>query len=303
MQNEDGVSELVDETLLIALVVICAGIAGVLFLGFVIPVEKTAYLVPQFGLKDNAGSTVITIFDRGGDPLYFDGNPAAKYRGAVYIDTAIGSFLALREPTLTSIQPGDMVYVYYDGSDFIITDDLTGSPVTGLPAGGLAIRIVDSTSNVLIAGETLIPGAVTTGMVTTSATTPPTTTVSPSATMTTTSVTGTSTLTPTATVTTATPTPTATTLPSTYGITVSWSPNGISDAVYQPSTPVLNGQVINVPAGSSPSFSFIPHNKKYVAWVKLDGRTVYTGSAVNSPVSVTIPSVAGAHTLTAFITQ
>lgn len=277
MKNEDGVSELIDETLLIALVVICAGIAGVVFLGFIIPVQKTAYLVPQFGLKDTSGTNVITIYDRGGDPLYFDENHAAKYRGAVFIDTAIGSFRALREPTLTVIQPGDTVYVYYDGSDFVITDDLTGSPVTSLPAGGLAIRIVDTTSNVLIAGETLVPGPVLTATVTTAATTA-TTTATP-------------TPTPSTAITTATP-------PASYTVMVTWLPKGTgANAMGTVTPPGTNDGTVNIVTGGSQTFTAIPAAGDRVRFIFLDGIQVSPGGSVNQTVTYMLTNVQANHNL------
>ncbi|NMB79685.1 MAG: hypothetical protein GYA23_11395, partial [Methanomicrobiales archaeon] len=80
MKNEDAISELVDETLLLALVVVCAGIAGILLISFAVPVEKTAYLVPQFGLKDVDSKTVISVYNQGGEPLVFNSTGPAKYR-------------------------------------------------------------------------------------------------------------------------------------------------------------------------------------------------------------------------------
>lgn len=148
-----------------------------------------------------------------------------------------------------------------------------------LPPGRVAVRIVDITSGTLISQETVIPGPV--------ESLPPTATVT---------ATPTANVTPTAT---ATPTPTATTPSRTYGVTVSWSLPGLGSITPLPSTAISSGQTVSVPAGSSPGFTFSPNANKAVLTIKLDGATVYTGSAKGLPVSVTIPSIASAHTLAA----
>ncbi|MCK9580335.1 MAG: type IV pilin [Methanoregula sp.] len=123
VKNEDSISELVDETLILALVVVAAGVVGVLVLGFAIPIEKTAYVVPQFGIKDVGGKTVITAFSRGGDPLYFNATPLAAYKAAFYVDTSMGSYKVVSAPSLAVFKPGDTVYLYYTGTGFIATKD------------------------------------------------------------------------------------------------------------------------------------------------------------------------------------
>jgi hypothetical protein len=122
VKNEDTVSEIVDETLILALVVVTAGIVGVLVLGFAVPIEKTAYVVPQFGIQDFGGKTVITAFNRGGDPIYFNATPLAKYKAVFYVDTALGSYRAEPAPSLTVFRPGDTVYLYYTGTGFGAVD-------------------------------------------------------------------------------------------------------------------------------------------------------------------------------------
>jgi len=91
---------------------------------------------------------------------------------------------------------------------------------------------------------------------------------------------------PTTTTTTTTllhPTPTS----ITKNVVVSWSPGGLGDVYLLPSTTLSNPQTVTALTGSSPSFSFVPKNNKYVQTIRLDGSTVYSGSSVGT--SITLP--------------
>ena len=292
VKNEDGVSELVDETLIIALVVVCACIAGVVFLGFVIPVGKTAYIVPEFGTEDIGGTTVIRVYDRGGDPVSFTEKGPGKYGVAFFVDTEMGSFRAVREETLTSLQPGQKVYLYYDGKGFVITNDLAGSPVVDLPSGGIVVRIVDTTANVLIAKGVIVEGAVTTGTITTTVT-PGVNTTTSATPATTAPATVTATPVPT------TPIPAVTTPASLYGILVSWLPKGTgANAEGTVTPPATNDVSVIVPAGSDQTFTLRPSTDCRVRTVSLDGVQISSGGTTNQVIMVTIPNVQANHTLT-----
>jgi PKD repeat protein len=183
VEKEHAVSEVLDETLIIALGLVCAAVVGILFFGFAVPVEKSAYLVPQFGTQTIGGQSVITVYDRGGDPVYFNATPLAKYKADFFVDTATGTFRAVPASTLTVFKPGDTVYIYNTGTGFAITGTPAGISAVSLPAGGIVVRIVDSAAGTLIAKETIVPGPVVPVTTTTTATiTPTTTTATPTAT-------------------------------------------------------------------------------------------------------------------------
>ena len=122
--NEEGASELIDETLIIAMGLVLAVVTLMLVSGVIPLTEKTAYLVPQFGVGNVSGHTVITIFNRGGEPVYFNGSPQAKYKAELYVNTQSGSYKAVPAPALTVFKPGDTMYAYCTGSGFILTNTL-----------------------------------------------------------------------------------------------------------------------------------------------------------------------------------
>lgn len=211
--NESGASEVVDATLIIVLGLALAGIVAAYVFGIFIPVEKNAYLVPQFGVVNISDHQIITVFDRGGEIVYLNSSSAAGHKAVLYVDTVSGSFRAVPEPSLTVFRPGDTIYAYYTGSGFTLTNTLTGVTPASLPAGPVAVRFLDVTSGVIIAKEDLIGGATTVTSTTLTIATPTATvTVIPTATVTTTT-TATTVVTTTVTTTAtapSTPNPTAT---------------------------------------------------------------------------------------------
>lgn len=303
MKDDSGISEVFDQTLLLALVVITAGLVGLMAFGFVIPSEKTAYVVPRFGVTDVDGKTVITAFSRGGDPLYFNTTPLASYRAAFYVDTSAGNFRAVPVAGLEVFRPGDMVYLFYTGTGFYAVDHPpAGGSVVTLPPGRVTVRLVDVNSGVLIAQETVVQGPVVTGVTTATpaptATTSPTVTPTPTATATgTPTPTATATTTVTTTITTATPTATATTPPASYTVTVSWTPPGTGVGTITP--PGTSGGSVTVAAGASQTFTLTPGNTKRVISISLDGSPVGGPGAVGQTLTYTLTNVQANHSLTA----
>jgi hypothetical protein len=149
-RTESGASEVLDETLIIALGIVCAVVTVMLVFGVLPNLQKTAYIVPQFGIKNVSGGSVIYVFHRGGDTVYFNATPLAYHKVTLYVDTSAGSFTAVPAPGIDVFKPGDLVYLCYTGSGFIITHDLTGVSITKLPVGQVTVRMVDSNSNVII---------------------------------------------------------------------------------------------------------------------------------------------------------
>jgi len=210
--DESGASELVDETLIIALGIVLAVVTVMLVTGVIPLTPKSAYLAPQFKMVEVSGKPVIAIFHRAGDTVFFNAAPSGEYTAELHIDTESGSFRAAPDPALTRFSPGTWIVVYYTGSGFIAAPNLSGASFASLPSGKITVRFIDTKSGVLIAKEDLVPGTGTvtitaTTTMTTSATT--TTTTSPAVTPSTTTTSATST---TATAT-STPVPTPTCCP------------------------------------------------------------------------------------------
>lgn len=268
--HEDGISEVISESLIIVLGLVCAVLIIALLLGIVPTIAKTAYVAPQFGLQNISGRSVIYLFDRGGDPVYFNTTPLARYKATTYVETTAGMFTAVPANGLNVLKPGDLVYLYYTGSGFIITRNLTGATITTLPSGQLTVTMIDATSGVLIWKEILVKGPVTANATATAATTT------------------------TATATTTT----TTTTPSSYTISVSWTPPGLG-TVTPPGTMPAGSGTVSVAKGAGQTFTVTPNFNKAVTSISLDGTQVSSGGAVGASVTYTLTNVQAAHTLTA----
>jgi hypothetical protein len=282
--RDDAFSEVAAELLIIFLVLTLGAVVAAMLFGVMPSIPKNAYLVTECSYPVMPGYTAIAVHHRAGDSLNFSDTNLASFPAEIRVDTLAGSSRVIPDPSATLFRAGDTIYLYNTGTGFRMTKNLAGISAVPLPVEDTRVRLIDTTANIMVGECSRLQFQVTgTPTVTPTATS----TISPT-------VTTSQTPTPTATAT-ATPTPD----PTKRTVNVSWSPQGLGDVTLLPSTSLLSGRSVTVTAGSSPSFTFTPHNKKYVEWIQLDGATVYTGTAVNTPVSYTIPSIAANHVLTA----
>ena len=282
--RDDAISEVAAELLIIVLVLILGAVVAAMLFGVMPNIPKNAYLVTECSYPVMTGYTAIAIHHRAGDSLNFSDTNLASFPAEIRVDTPAGSSRGIPDLSAALFRAGDTIYLYNTITGFRITKDLAGIPAAPLPSGDIRVRLIDTTANALIGECSLLQYQVT-----------GTPTVTPTATPTI-SPTGTPSQTPTPTATaTATPTPD----PTKRTVNVSWSPQGLGNVTLLPSTPLVSGQSVTVAVGSSPTFTFTPHTRKYVEWIQLDGATVYTGTAVNTTITYTIPSIAANYVLTA----
>ena len=306
-RRDAGVSELTDEFLLIGLLLAIAIIILAISFGLFGFLQKSAYVVPDFGFKNVSGHSVIAVFHRAGDPVYFTGMANNSFQAGFYVDTLTGTYPAKPVPSLTAFGPGQTVYIYYTGSGFAAATNLSGVTFSSLPPGILNLRLVDLKTHVLIAQMNTTTGTTGTGTATTAnITTTATTAATQTATITTstTATTATTAATQTATITASTAVTTnATTVPTpaSYAITVSWTPRGTSGAnpLGTVTPPGINGGVLSVPTGASQTFSFIPASGYRVRFIMVDGVQVSSGGAVNQVLTYTLSNVQATHTVSA----
>nr|WP_320162047.1 hypothetical protein [uncultured Methanoregula sp.] len=271
-RSETGLSEVLDEILMVALVVGIAIVIIVMFMGVIPNVQRSAYLVPAYSIANSSGHQSIAVFHRNGDEVSFSNNPPSPYVAIFYIDTPSGSNLVAFDPAITPFRPGDTVYIYYTGTGFAVTDDPSATLQNTLPFSTFTVRMVDATTHSLISQYEFSPSQ-------------GTTTTTPTATATSTS--------------TISPTPTASPTPLPYSVTISWTPNGLGDASLSPPSTLTNPQTVGVTAGSSLTVSFVPKSNKSVKTITLDGGTVYSGSTTGATISYTVTNILGPHTLAA----
>ena len=279
-RRDSGISELTDEFLLIGLLVAIAVLIVAASFGLFGFLQKSAYVVPDFSFKNVSGHSVIAVFHRAGDPVYFTSTANDSFQAGFYVDTITGSYPAKPVPSLTGFGPGQTVYIYYTGSGFAAATNLSGVTFPSLPPGILNLRLVDLNTHVLIAQMNATAGATGTG---TAATATPTGNVTSNVT--------------TAATTTATPTAT----PSSYTISVSWTPKATGGASPKGTVtpPGTNDSTVTVAFGSSVTFTVTPASGSRVVSVTLDGTPVSSGGSQNQTITYTLSNVQANHTLMA----
>ena len=269
-RHDAGVSELTDEFLLIGLLLAIAIIILAISFGLFGFLQKSAYMVPDFSFKNVSGHSVIAVFHRAGDPVYFTDTTNDSFQAGFYVDTITGTYPAKPVSSITSFGPGQTLYIYYTGSGFATTTNLSGVTFSSLPPGILNLRLVDLKTHVLIAQMNTTTGATGTAA----------TTMTPAVNTTTN----------------ATTVPT----PSSYAISVSWTPRGSgANALGTISPPGTNDATVTVPTGSSQTFTFTPATGYRVRFIMVDGVRVSSGGAVNQVLTYTLSNVQSAHTVSA----
>jgi len=262
-RRDAGISELIDEFLLIGLLLAIAIIILGIFFGFFGFLQKSAYVVPDFSLKNVSGRPVIAVFHRAGDPVYFTNTTNNSFQAGFFMDTVKGTYPVKTAPSLSSFVPGQTVYIYYTGSGFAAATNLSGITFSSLPSGILNLRLVDLNTHVLIAQMNATAGA---GGITTTATTAATTVPTPAS----------------------------------YAISVSWTPKGVgANALGTISPPGTNDATVNVLTGTSQTFTFTPAAGSRVRFIRVDGVQVSSGGTVGQVLTYTLTNVQSAHTVSA----
>jgi len=278
-RNDAAVSTLTGVILMVALVVLMTAIVSSFLLGVILPTHKSAYIVADAKVTSENGYPLVTLLNRGGDYCYFSGT-GSGYPISVQISSGGRSETALPAPAGLVWEPGSALYITYSGTGYDVTDDpaqINGTP-RQFPGNEVTVSVIDTSNSLLvyskkltIAGSSGNPAAALTQNVTQTAN---------------------------ATVT-VTATPTATAVTATRTITVIWSPGGYGYGSLSPPTPLANSQEVRIPRGSSKTIYFVPNANRAVRTIKLDGATVYTGSAIGSTISYTVSNVVEDRTLTA----
>lgn len=262
---DQALSGILEESLLILFVIAMAVILGFLVFGLVVPLHRTAYVMPEFRMIGSSGNLSIAVLHGAGDEVYLSNITPVTHRVAFLVDTPSGSFTAVPDASAAAFGPGDTLYLYYTGTGFAATKDPASAAGHAFPFSRVTVRLIDPVADILIFKTDLSPplseGA--------------TGTASP------------------------TPTVTATPTPVLPGVTVSWSPSGLGSAAVSPGGTLTNPATVSVASGSSLTFTFTPQRHKAVLSLTLDGATVYTGTQVNTTISYTVANITTGHTLAA----
>lgn len=261
MQDPDrALSDIFDESLMILFLIAMAAVLGFLVFGLVIPLHKTAYVMPKVGLAGSSGNLSIAVLHGAGDEVYLSNITPVTHIVSFIVDTPSGSYPAIPDSSATIFRTGDILYLYYTGTGFVATKDPAVTAGHTLPFPSVTIRLIDPVADILIF-KTDLP-------ISSSSVVP------------------------------ATSSPTQAATPALPGVTVSWSPNGLGSASVSPGGTLTNPATVSITSGSTRTFSFTPRSNKAVLSITLDGVTVYTGRQVNTTIPYTVPNITANHILT-----
>lgn len=150
-QHTSAVNEVIASILIVALVIILAVIIGGIVFGLIVIQPKSAYIPPEVKVVSYPNGTpqAISLYSRGGDMAVLDSKGGANYALGIYVDTPTLSYAAIPDGGVRTFNPGQTLFIYWNGSAYRITDNLEiiGSV---LPNGQLILRIVDENAKLLV---------------------------------------------------------------------------------------------------------------------------------------------------------
>jgi hypothetical protein len=159
MDNSDsGVSELISAVLAVILVIALAAIIGAIFLGWAIPMQKTAYIATQATPVNISNASAVQLFLAQGETVSLA--PSTAYGLPVKFSLTNGSATVYMVPL-----PGTASHGWKPGTSLILFRNASGSWVTdstayvknntGFSNGTWTVNIIDANSDVLIAQHTV----------------------------------------------------------------------------------------------------------------------------------------------------
>ncbi len=196
---ESGINEVIGTILIICLLVALAVIIGGLVMGFIVIQPKSAYIPPRIEVVDYAGSQAISLYSQGGDPAALDPRQEGPYVLEIYLDTDRGTFRVVPDQDVTTWNPGQTLYIYYNKtlSEYRAGGTVPEYRADPCPDTTVLLRVVDQRARLLVFEEKVtLRGGGTAGPTSTT-TTSSTSTPTPTPTPTTPTVTLTQTPTPT----------------------------------------------------------------------------------------------------------
>jgi hypothetical protein len=156
--SESGVSEIISAVLAVLLVIALAAVVGAIFLGWAVPLQKTAYIATQCSPVNITNASAVQLFLSQGETVSLA--PATAYGLPVRFSLTNGSatynFVPLPGTASQGWKPGTSLILFRNASGFWVTDSISSvKNNTGFSNGTWAVNIIDANSKVLIAQHTV----------------------------------------------------------------------------------------------------------------------------------------------------
>jgi len=152
---ESGINEVIGTILIICLLVALAVIIGGLVMGFIVIPPKSAYIPPRIEVVDYAGSQAISLYSQGGDPAALDPGQEGPYVLEIYLDTDRGTFRVVPDQDVTTWNPGQTLYIYYNKtlSEYRAGGNVPEYRADPCPDTTVLLRVVDQRARLLVFEE------------------------------------------------------------------------------------------------------------------------------------------------------
>jgi len=153
--QENGINEVIGTILIICLLVALAVIVGGLVMGFIVIQPKSAYIPPRIAVVDYAGSQAISLYSQGGDAATLDPGQEGSYVLEIYLDTDRGTFKVVPDQDVTTWNPGQTLYLYYNetSSEYRAGDTVPEYHADPSPDATVLLRVVDQRARLLVLEE------------------------------------------------------------------------------------------------------------------------------------------------------
>ena len=156
--RESGVSEIISAVLAVILVIALACIVGAIFLGWSVPLQKTAYIATQATPVNITNASAVQLFLSQGETVSLA--PSMAYGLPVKFSLTNGSatynIVPLPGTASQGWKPGTTLILFRNASGSWVTDStISVKNNTGFSNGTWTVNIIDANSNVLIAQHTV----------------------------------------------------------------------------------------------------------------------------------------------------
>jgi len=153
--REWGINEVIGTILMVVLLIALAVIIGGIVMGYIVIQPKSAYIPPRIEVVDYAGSQAISLYSRGGDAAVLDPAQEGRYVLGIYLDTPRGTFSVVPDSGVTTWNPGETRYIYYNAT---LNEYRAGGTVPDygadpIPDAEILLRVVDLRAQLLVLKE------------------------------------------------------------------------------------------------------------------------------------------------------
>jgi PKD repeat protein len=154
MHDDHALNEMIAAILIIALVIAMAALVFLFSSGMFSNLTKPTFIAPKISAATVSGKDVIDVSNLGGDVIYLNVPKLHYNEMGVYVDTPDGTSKALPLPGVDQFSPGKTLYIFKGPDGYRIADnpaDLASPSAQSVPAGQVAVRLVDENSQLLLA--------------------------------------------------------------------------------------------------------------------------------------------------------